>query len=109
MNKENKKYIEHRTIEEKTTKAIFGSIKDFEKYWIDKNEKFIEKNPSLGTHEEAIEISNNTIRQISSAFQEGDEIIHFDDYGVALPSCEREFVLIRRNGKVVKSELIRMS
>jgi hypothetical protein len=92
-----------------TIKATFGSIKDFETYWLKKNQEFVEKYPQIGTPEEAIEVTNKTVKEIASEFKEGDEIIHFDDFGFAMEKCEREYVLIRRSKKVVKAVLIRMS
>jgi hypothetical protein len=105
----NIKYGEHRCIEPETTKAKFNNISDFEIYWLDKILQFIKRYPGIGTEEEAIVIANKTIKNIASEFKNGDEIIHFDDFGYAPKRCEREHVLIIRDGKVIKSELIRMS
>jgi hypothetical protein len=109
MQNKNIKYGEHRTIQPETTKAIFNCLPDFEKYWTNKNEQYLKKYSSVHTKEEMINVNTSTIQKISSEFRDGDEIIHFDDFGYAPERCEREFVLIRRNGKVVKSILIRMS
>ena len=98
-----------RNINEKTIKATFTNIKNLETYWLKKNQEFVKKYPEIGTPEDAIEITNKTVGEIASEFKEGDTVIHFDDYGVAMEKCEREYLIIRRNGKVVKSVLIRMS
>jgi hypothetical protein len=97
-----------RYLEPKTIKASFRSLEHFKIYWQKHDYDFV-KRYSFITEEEAQSNFKEMMQKISSEFQDGDEIIHFDDYGIAMKRCEREYVLIRRKGKVIKSELIRMS
>lgn len=100
-------YDGYRTLEEKSIKATFSSIKDLEVYWLKKNEEYIKN--GIGTQEEAVEVTNKTVQEISSKFQEGDEIIYFSDFGIAPERCEREFLLVKRGNNLVKTVLVRMS
>lgn len=99
----------YRTLTEETTKAILNSLSDFEKYWKDRNQKKLEKNPLRFTKEEMDGFTAKTILKVSSDYKENDEIIHFDDHGIAPRHCEREFLMIRRNNEIVKTVLISMS
>jgi hypothetical protein len=99
----------YRSIDESSTKASFSSYSDFEQYWRNKCEEFSLKYPKIYTKEDVEGAISYTLDKISSEFKEGDEIIHFDDFGIAIKKCEREFVLLKRNGQIIKSVLIRMS
>ena len=95
----------------------FNSINDFEKYWLDKNKEFAKKYLGIATEEEVVEITNETIKEVMSVFKDGDEIVHYNDPPVfqsnddkiMVARLSREYVLVKRNGKVIKSILIRMS
>ena len=100
--------------EENVIKKRFTLMKDFEKYWLSKNLHYISQYPGLGTPEEAQEVTDKTIKDISSVFKEGDEIIHYDDYcydndGISISRLASESILIKRGDKIIKSVLIRMS
>lgn len=65
-------------------------------------------------NDEAIEATNLTTQEISSEFKEGDEIAHYDDYGYdengnSMYRMAHESLLLKRNGKVIKSVCVRMS
>ena len=47
--------------------------------------------------------------EIKDKFQDGDEIWYFSDFGISSKWCEREAILLVRNGKFVETHLIAMS
>ena len=98
-----------RYLSPETIKTIITNVSEFEKYWKKYQGDYVVAHFNTITTEEVEDRVKSMIEKISSEFQDGDEIIHFDDFGIAPELCEREYVLIRRNGKVVKSILIRMS
>lgn len=46
---------------------------------------------------------------IKELYQDGDEIWHYNDFGFAPERCERESVLLVREGKFIKNHIIKMS
>ena len=46
---------------------------------------------------------------IKELYQDGDEIWHYSDFGFAPERCERESVLLVRNGVFVKNHIVKMS
>lgn len=46
---------------------------------------------------------------INNLYQDGDEIWHYDDFGFAPSRCERECILLVRNGEIIKGHIIKMS
>lgn len=46
---------------------------------------------------------------IKNAYKDGDEIWHFNDFGIAPKKCEREAVLLVREGEFIKAHLIKCS
>ena len=103
----NTKGNEIRYLGKESKRHIFIDLKEFEKYWLNHNKEWAIRLSE--TQEETLKVTKKTTDKISSEFKEGDEIIHFDDFGIAPERCEREFILLRRDGKIVKSILIRMS
>lgn len=99
---------EERFREENPVKGTFYFIKDFAPYWKKRDEDFLKEHPII-TLEEAENYRKTLIQKISSEFKEGDRIIHFDYYGIATPRCESEYLLIKRDDKIIKSITIRMS
>lgn len=97
----------YRRIRPETTMATFSNIQDFKENWLKRNEDLAKQ--FNATQEEAEEVTNQTVNKIASEFKDGDEIIHYSDFGIATKNCEREFILLKRNGEIIKSELIRMS
>ena len=107
-------YDMDRYKEENVIKKKFSSIKELERYWLDKNLQYINQYPEFGTPEEAKNITDKTVKRISDIFQDGDEILHYDDYcydgdGISVSRLSSEKLLLRRNGDIIKSVLIRMS
>ena len=49
------------------------------------------------------------LKKIEEAYQEGDEIWHYDDFKISPSRCGREYILIRRNNETIKRFLVRMS
>ena len=48
-------------------------------------------------------------KDIMDKYQDGDEIWHHDDFGIAPSRCEREAVLLVRNDDIIESHVIRKS
>ena len=46
---------------------------------------------------------------IKNLYQDGDEIWHYNDFGFAPSRCEREAVLLVRNGEFIKNHIVKMS
>lgn len=100
--------------EENAIKKKFSSIQELEQYWLDKNLQYISQYPEFGTPEEAKNVTDKTVKRISDVFQNVDEILHYDDYcydgdGISVSRLSSEKLLIKRNGDIIKSVLIRMS
>jgi hypothetical protein len=46
---------------------------------------------------------------IKNLYQNGDEIWYYSDFGFAPERCEREAILLVRNGKFIRNHIIKMS
>jgi hypothetical protein len=103
----NYKCGEERYKENSVIKAVFTFVQDFEKYWEKIDNEFCKKYPLTITAEEAKEYRKKIIQELVQVFRAGDEIIHYDDFGIATLRCESEKILVKRNGKVIKSIMIR--
>jgi hypothetical protein len=54
-------------------------------------------------------LEKDFIEKIENDYQVGDELWHFNNFGVAPLMSSREYIILRRNNETVKTFLIKMS
>lgn len=98
-----------RNLCKNTVKAIFRTVFEFSKYWVE-YQKQLEMNSRFPQPMEEVEkMARSQVDQIYQEYHENYEIIHFSDFGYAIEGCEREYILILSNQELVRSILVRMS
>jgi len=91
----------------KTIKAKYSNLTEFKsKFDIMSNFNF---SMPKEFRDEMIKRGNDFIKKIEDSYTTGDELWHYDNFDVAPKQCGREYIMLIRNNKTVRSFLIRMS